>query len=116
MRSRRTSRWKRRDANAQCPVAANRRDQRAAGAGAALIGSRQAKAKRDGVVDGQVDTLPLDAVGVDPAIAGDALAGSAEAGECPGIGMQQLARLGVLVAVGRQRGFKLGLPVQASAS
>lgn len=68
------------------------------------------------VVDGQMDVLPADAIGVDLAIAGGPMAGLAEAGQLLDVQVQQLAGLGIFVAVLRRGRLQIGQTVQAGTA
>lgn len=68
------------------------------------------------VVDGQVDVLPADAIGVDLPVAGNAMTGLAEAGQLLDVQVQQLAGPGVFVAVLGGGRLQLRQPLQAGAA
>lgn len=100
------------ESHAQTAVVAERADQSLAGAGSALVRLDGGEGHPRVIVDGQVDVLPADAPVPMRAVAGHTVARGTDPPQFLDVQVQQLAGLGVLVAVLRQRRLQFGQAMQ----
>ncbi|MNZ96993.1 hypothetical protein D3C78_1162130 [compost metagenome] len=88
--------------DAQPPVIAQGLKQGPASAGAALVRMQAGEGQPGRIVDGYVDKLPACTTGILLTVAGDPVPGFPEAAKLLDIQMQEIARVGVLVALHRR--------------